>query len=156
MLFWLLGDLSNARYPGAGWLVLALGLSAAWAIARSLNVLARGEDTAAALGENPARLRGIIYLLASLLTATAVTLAGSIGFVGLIVPHILRLLGVTDYRMLLPGAAILGGSLVVVADTLARTVAAPIQLPVGVLTALLGVPVFLFLLTRMATREGNA
>ena len=89
-----------------------------------------------------------IYLLASLLTATAVTLAGSIGFVGLVIPHLLRLVTGTDHRFLLPNAVLLGGSFLTVADTLARTVVAPIQLPVGVITALIGVPVFLYLLTR--------
>mgnify|MGYP001570916207 CR=1 FL=1 len=109
-----------------------------------------GEQVAAALGENVALLRYGIYFLASLLTATAVTLAGSIGFVGLVVPHLLRLLGSTDHRRLLPDAVLLGGSLLVIADTLARTMVAPAQLPVGVLTALLGVPVFLLLLARAA------
>lgn len=156
MLFWLLGDLSNARYAGAGIGVLALGLAGALAVARALNVLSRGEETAAALGENPAQLRATIYVLASLLTATAVTLAGTIGFVGLIVPHLLRLLGLADHRLLLPGAALAGGSLLVVADTLARSVVAPVQLPVGILTALLGAPVFLFLLARTSRHAGAA
>jgi len=156
MLFWLLGDLSNARYSGIGMTVLVFGLAAALAIARALNVLIRGESTAAALGENPARLRALVYVLASLLTATAVTLAGSIGFVGLIVPHMLRLLGLADHRYLLPTAAAAGGSLLVVADTLARSIAAPMQLPVGILTALLGVPIFLFLLARTARQPGAA
>lgn len=154
MLFWLLGDLSNARYGTAALVVLALGLGVALMLGRALNVLLRGENVAAALGENPRRLRSIIYVLASLLTATAVTLAGSIGFVGLIVPHLLRLLGLSDHRMLLPAATLLGGSLLVVADTLARTIVAPVQLPVGILTALLGVPVFLFLLARGAQKIG--
>lgn len=148
MLFWLLGDLSNTRHAGAGFVVLVVGLGVSMSLARALNVLTRGENTAAALGENPARLRSIVYVIASLLTAVAVTLAGSIGFVGLIVPHLLRLVGLGDHRYLLPGASLLGGSLLVVADTLARSIAAPIQLPVGILTALLGVPVFLFLLAR--------
>ena len=91
-------------------------------------------------------LRRLIYLLASLLTATAVTLAGNIGFVGLIVPHMLRLLGQRDHRILLPAAALLGGTLLVIADTLARSLFAPRQLPVGILTALIGVPLFLALL----------
>jgi iron complex transport system permease protein len=155
MLFWLLGDLSNARYVGTGLAVLIAGLAAAMALARSLNVLARGEGTAATLGENPARLRAVIYVLASLLTAAAVTLAGSIGFVGLIVPHFLRLLGLGDHRYLLPAATLLGGSLLVVADTLARSIVAPMQLPVGILTALIGVPVFLFLLARSARSLGH-
>jgi iron complex transport system permease protein len=156
MLFWLLGDLSNARYAGTGAVVLAIGLAIAAFHGRALNILARGESVAAALGENPARLRALVYGLASLLTAAAVTLAGSIGFVGLIVPHLLRLLGLTDHRLLLPAAVLLGGSLLVVADTLARSIVAPIQLPVGVLTALIGVPVFLFLLSRTRAAGGYA
>jgi iron complex transport system permease protein len=91
-------------------------------------------------------LRRALYLLASLLAASAVTLAGSVGFVGLVVPHLLRLLGMRDHRLLLPASALLGGSLLLLADTLARTVLAPRQLPVGVLTALVGVPLFLALL----------
>ena len=148
MVFWLLGDLSYAAAPALGWATLGAGLLVSLSIARALNLLARGERVAAALGENPARLRGIIYLTASLLTAVAVTLAGAIGFVGLIVPHALRLLAGSDHRWLLPLAVLLGGSFLTLADTLARSLAAPIQLPVGVLTALLGVPVFLYLLGR--------
>lgn len=155
MLFWLLGDLSNPRYSGIGFAVLVAGLAISLAWARALNVLLRGENTAAALGENPARLRHIIYIVASLLTGAAVTLAGSIGFVGLIVPHLLRLLGLVDHRYLLPASTLLGGCLLVVADTLARTIVAPMQLPVGILTALIGVPVFLFLLARRAHRVGT-
>ena len=83
-----------------------------------------------------------------MLTAAAVSIAGGIGFVGLIIPHLLRLTGSTDHRLLLPHAALLGGSFLVLADTLARTLLAPMQLPVGVITALLGVPVFLYLLNR--------
>ena len=93
-------------------------------------------------------MRFAIYFLASLLTAVAVTLAGSIGFIGLIVPHLPRLVAGTDHRWLPPNTVLLGGSFLTVADTLARNVVAPLQLPVGVLTALLGVPVFLYLLAR--------
>lgn len=148
MIFWLLGDLSYSRTPALGVFMLAAGLVVAFVFARPLNLLARGEIVAATLGENPARLRLVIYLLASLLTATAVTLAGSIGFVGLVIPHLLRLLIGTDHRFLLPNTVLLGGSFLTVADTLARSVVAPIQLPVGVITALIGVPVFLYLLAR--------
>lgn len=150
MVFWLLGDLGYAREPAAGLLVLGFGLALAMLYARPLNLLARGERVAAALGERPGHLRVLVYFLASLLSAVAVTLAGSIGFVGLIVPHLLRLLGLTDHRWLLPNTALLGGALLVVADALARTVLAPVQLPVGVLTALIGVPAFLYLLSRAA------
>jgi iron complex transport system permease protein len=155
MLFWLMGDLSNAPFPTGGIPVLITGLLAATGIGRSLNILAHGEQTAGALGISVRPLRYFIYLLASLLTATAVTLAGSIGFVGLIVPHMLRLRGVRDHRLLLPAAALLGGSLLVVADTLARTLLAPRQLPVGILTALVGVPIFLMLLHHSRTLHGE-
>ncbi len=148
MLFWHLGDLSHGRHPLIGNLVLLTGLVLSFPLARALNLLARGELTAAALGENPLRLKIAVYFIASLLTAAAVSIAGSIGFVGLIIPHLLRLIGGSDHRLLLPNAALLGGSFLVVADTLARTVLAPVQLPVGVITALLGVPVFLYLLNR--------
>lgn len=148
MLFWLIGDLSYASQPGVAIIALMAGLAVSLWLARPLNLLMRGENVAATLGENPARLRLIIYLLASLLTAMAVTLAGSIGFVGLVIPHILRLAGGSDHRFLLPASVLLGGGFLTVADTLARSGMAPMQLPVGVLTALLGVPVFLFLLAR--------
>ncbi|MDP1757649.1 MAG: iron chelate uptake ABC transporter family permease subunit, partial [Pseudohongiella sp.] len=126
--------------------------------ARPLNAMARGDLQAAALGVNVRRLRLSLYLCASLLTASAVTLAGSIGFVGLIIPHMLRLSGARDHRKLLPGAALLGGSFLMMADSLARTVIAPQQLPVGVLTAMLGVPAFLLILYRSrvpASSSGN-
>jgi len=148
MLFWLIGDLSYATQPAMALMALVAGLAVSLWFARALNLLLRGEGTAAALGENPARLRYIIYLVASLLTAMAVTLAGSVGFVGLVIPHILRLAGGSDHRFLLPASVLLGGGFLTVADTLARSGMAPMQLPVGVLTALLGVPVFLFLLAR--------
>ena len=156
MLFWLMGDLSYAALPVGGLLVLVGGLLLAIAIGRSLNILTHGEQTASALGISVTPLRRIIYLLASLLTATAVTLAGSIGFVGLIVPHMLRLAGIRDHRLLLPAAALLGGSLLIIADTLARTLLAPRQLPVGILTALVGVPLFLLLLHHGRNVYGEA
>jgi iron complex transport system permease protein len=155
MLFWLMGDLSYSGTPIAGFSVLITGLLVAMAIGRSLNILTHGEPTAGALGINVKALRRVIYLLASLLSATAVTLAGSIGFVGLIVPHMLRLLGLRDHRLLLPAAALLGGNLLVMADTLARTLLAPRQLPVGILTAMVGVPLFLVLLHHSRSLHGE-
>jgi iron complex transport system permease protein len=148
MLFWLMGDLSFAGNAIPALTMLAIGLIVSLAVARDLNVMARGEMQARTLGVATSALSLIIYVLASLLTASAVTLAGSIGFVGLIAPHLIRLLGATDHRSLLPCAVLLGGSLVVNADTLARSILAPQQLPAGIVTALLGVPVFLFLLNR--------
>ena len=150
MLFWLMGDLSQAIDPLPTLLILLLALAAALPFARELNLLARGVEAAQALGVPVRRLRFIVYFLASLATAAAVTSAGSIGFVGLVVPHLMRLALGNDQRLLLPAAALAGGSLLVCADTLARVVIAPEQLPVGVLTALIGVPVFLFLLNRRA------
>jgi iron complex transport system permease protein len=148
MLFWLMGDLSYVRSSMPALIMLLLGLLLSWPLGRDLNVLIRGELQAGALGIDSNRIQGILFLLASLLTATAVVQAGSIGFVGLVIPHIMRLIGLTDHRLLLPAAALAGGSLLVLADTLARTILAPQQLPVGIITALLGVPLFLYLLRR--------
>lgn len=148
MLFWLMGDASAAVRPWPAVLVLVGALALVAPCARDLNVLARGELGARALGVAVPRLRVGLYVLASLLTATAVTLVGSVGFVGLIVPHLVRLAVGNDQRVLIPAAALAGGTLLTLADTAARTVIAPQQLPVGVLTALIGVPVFLFLLSR--------
>ena len=148
MLFWMMGDASNATRPWPALGLLILGLLAALPFARELNLLSRGEVTARALGVRVGRLRGLVYGLGALLTAVAVTTIGSVGFIGLIVPHLVRLGIGNDQRLLLPAATLAGGALLCAADTAARTVVAPIQLPVGVLTALIGVPVFLFLLAR--------
>lgn len=148
MLFWLMGDASQAGNPVFVLLILLAGLLIAMFFARELNLLTRGPLLAATLGANVARLRLILYFLASLLTAAAVTSVGSVGFVGLVVPHLVRLALGNDQRLLLPAVTLAGGALLTLADTLARSVIAPQQLPVGVLTALIGVPVFLFLLAR--------
>ncbi len=150
MLFWLMGDLSGVSQPWPGLLLVAFGLAVTWPLARALNLLARGDLQAGALGVAVRPLRLHLYFTASLLTAGAVSLGGSIGFVGLIVPHLIRLRLGADHRLLLPAAALAGGALLVLADTLARTVLAPRQLPVGALTALIGVPLFLYLLRRTA------
>lgn len=148
MLFWLMGDLSQAKLPSHHGLVLGLSLLISWALARPLNLMLRGEMQAKALGVSVYPLQLSLYLLASILTASAVTQAGSIGFLGLVVPHILRLSFGSDHRLLLPASALAGGSLLLLADTLARTVIAPQQLPVGVITAFIGVPVFLWVLQK--------
>jgi iron complex transport system permease protein len=152
MLFWLIGDLSTASTSLLPWWVLALALGIGLVLARDLNVLARGEDLAATLGVAVPRVTLLLHALAALATAAAVTVAGSIGFVGLIVPHAVRMVIGNDHRVLVPAAVLAGGTLLVLADTLARTLVAPLQLPVGVITALLGVPAFLFLLTRSGAR----
>lgn len=148
MLFWLMGDLGQSARWWPPLLALVVALALAMPFARELNLLARGLLQARALGVAVDRLRYAIYLLASLATAASVTTAGSIGFVGLVVPHLVRLAIGNDQRLLLPASVLAGGSLLVLADTAARTLIAPQQLPVGVLTALIGVPVFLFLLSR--------
>ena len=148
MLFWMMGDLAQADSPGVALGVLVLALIVALPFARELNLLARGPQAARALGVAVPRLNRLIYFLAAVATAVAVSQAGAIGFVGLIVPHLVRLVAGNDQRLLLPASALAGGALLVVADTLARSLVAPQQLPVGVLTALIGVPVFLVLLGR--------
>jgi iron complex transport system permease protein len=148
MIFWLLGDLSQASHPVLGLSLLVLGLLIALMSSRELNVLVHGDLKARTLGIAVTHLHLRLYVLASLLTATAITVAGNIGFIGLIVPHLVRLIVSHDHRILLPAATLLGATLLVVADTLARSVFAPLQLPVGVMTALIGVPVFLYLLRR--------
>ncbi|CAK0765164.1 iron complex transport system permease protein [Gammaproteobacteria bacterium] len=146
MLFWLMGDLGQSQAPEIALATLALGLVIALALAPYLNIIARGELTAAALGVAVDEIRLAVYLLSSVLTAVAVTEGGSIGFVGLIVPHIIRVIVGVDHRLLLPATVLLGGVLLLITDTVARTIAAPRELPVGVVTALIGVPVFLVLL----------
>lgn len=148
MLFWLMGDLSQVVSPWLALATLAAALLIALPFARELNLLARGAEQARALGVAVPALRRMVYAVASLATAIAVTTAGSIGFVGLVVPHLVRLAIGNDQRLLLPASVLAGGSLLVLADTAARTIVTPIQLPVGVLTALIGVPVFLYLLSR--------
>jgi iron complex transport system permease protein len=148
MLFWLMGDLSQAQAPGLAWGILLASLAFGGWQAGSLDILGLGELKAKSLGVAVRPLQLGIYFTASAATAAVVVEAGAIGFVGLIVPHFIRLLGVSGHRWLLPLAVLAGGSFLTLADTLARAAIAPQQLPVGVLTALLGVPLLLFLLTR--------
>lgn len=148
MLFWLTGDLGGTATYGLALGTLAALLALVMPMARSLNVLLLGETVAQALGVRVGRVRLLVFLLASVGIAVAITTAGSIGFVGLVIPHLVRLCWGNDQRLLLPASALLGGALLMAADLIARTVIAPAQLPVGVITALLGVPTFLFLLLR--------
>src|SRR5712692_6353025 len=149
MLFWLLGDLSPSGDPSAALVVLAACAALAFSQSAALDVLILGEDKARSLGVAVTRLQSIAFGCATLATVAAVLLGGSIGFVGLVVPHLLRLSGIHRHSVLLPLSACLGGSLLALADTLARTVAAPSELPVGVLTAMIGAPVLLFLLAKL-------
>ena len=148
MLFWLMGDLDGAESfagPAAG---LAVLLAFAWVVARDCNVLMRGGDTARTLGVSVSRLRLTIMLIASAATALAVTTVGTVGFVGLIVPNAVRIAAGNDQRVALPACVLGGGALLTLADTAARTVLAPTQLPVGAVMAVIGVPAFIWLLVR--------
>jgi len=148
MLYWLMGDLSHARTPWPGFVALALICLLVIPLGRSLNVLARGPLRAASLGVPVRPLVWGVYVAASALTTVAVVTAGTIGFIGLVVPHMLRLMLGNDQRIILPASALGGGILLTLADTAARTLIAPEQLPVGAITAMLGVPIFLYLLYR--------
>ncbi len=148
MLFWLMGDLSFAFEPARSlWLLLFLTIGATL-VARQLNVLARGELQASIVGLPVPGFRYLIFAASSLATAVAVTTVGVVGFVGLVVPHLIRIIAGSDHRIVVPASALAGGALLVVADTLARSIMAPRQLPVGALTAAIGVPLFLLLMSR--------
>lgn len=148
MLFWLIGDLAGATQGAFALAALVIVLALALPLARDANLIARGDTTAASLGVPVTTVTFALHGLAAAATAIAVTVAGSVGFVGLVVPHAVRLVIGNDQRYLLPACALAGGTLLVIADTLARTLVAPAQLPVGVLTALAGVPTFLWLLRK--------
>ena len=148
MIFWLMGDLSQASSAAPAWLVLAVLGALTIGVARKLDLLALGELKARSLGVAVGALQIAVFAAAALATVTAVVLGGAIGFIGLIAPHAIRLCGVADHRALLPLSMLLGGAFLTIADTAARTAWAPQQLPVGIFTALLGVPAMLFLLGR--------
>lgn len=153
MLFWLMGDLAFARRPGVLLIVFLAALAVSFPFARQLNVLARSELQARVLGAPVDALRIGVFIASSMLTGASVTTAGTIGFVGLVTPHLARLALGADHRVMLPAAALLGGMLVMIADLCARTLFAPRQLPVGALTALVGTPLFLVLMRRSSYRS---
>jgi iron complex transport system permease protein len=148
--FWLMGDLSRASlkeiYVAA--VCLLIGFIVLYWQARKLNLIVQGDETALQLGVNVKNTRQWILIVTSLITSVAVSLAGIIGFVGIMVPHMMRLVFGSDHRLLMPVVALFGASFLVAADTVARVVLAPAELPVGVITALCGAPYFIFLLKR--------
>jgi len=150
--FWLMGDLSVVTEAQLRILVpvVGLGIVVLYGFSKDMNVLLLGEEEAAHLGVPVTRVETAIYLLASLLTAVAVSVSGAIGYLGLLVPHLARMLVGHDHRTLLPTAALGGAIFLVLSDTLARTVVAPAELPVGAVTAVAGAPVFIYLLRRTA------
>lgn len=147
---WMMGSLAAADWSAVVLLAVYLlpAMTALLLMARPLNLLAMGEETALYLGANVERVKLASYLIASLLVAAGVAVSGVIGFVGLIVPHAVRLMWGSDHQLLLPASVLLGGGFMLAADTVARTAAAPAELPVGVITALVGVPLFVVLLAR--------
>ncbi len=147
---WLLGDLSSGSAEGLIFVIFAAGIGSAVLMtqSRALNLMMIGERDAFALGVETARVRWIVYLTASLLVGAAVAAGGAIGYVGLVVPHLVRLTAGTDNRLVIPASAVAGALLVLLADTLARTVLSPRELPTGAITAIIGAPVFIYLLLR--------
>ena len=154
MAYWLMGELSNLPSKPLSW-VLRAGFLAATAViyttASDLNLLLSGEKEAMHLGVDVHRVRLIVYIAASALTGLAVAVSGSIGYVGLLVPHVMRMIFGSDHRILIPASAFGGAIAVVIADTIARTIAAPADLPVGAITAIAGAPLFIYLLRRRFT-----
>jgi iron complex transport system permease protein len=151
MAYWLMGDLSTPVSAGMQWIFtvgLLAGIGAIYSTSADLNLLLTGEREAAHLGVDVTRVKLVVYVSASLLTALAVSASGAIGYVGLLVPHAVRLIFGSDYRLLIPASALCGAIALVLADTLARTVVSPTELPVGAMTAMAGAPVFIYLLRR--------
>ncbi len=151
-LWWMMGSAADADWNRVAWLALSIVVVGGLLIhrAREIDVLMLGEDSAAALGVDAARSGKTIFLLAALLAASTVAAAGLIGFVGLVVPHLARALGLRSHRPLIVASALIGATLVVAADLAARTLAPPTELPLGAITALLGVPFFLVQLRKAA------
>ena len=156
MMMWLMGTLNAPEYSTLLWLgvFLGVGVFLLFWLARPLNILTMGEETARALGVEIERVKKLIFVVAALMTGAVVSIAGLIGFVGMVVPHTVRMIVGADHRLLLPASTLVGGMFLMVADTVARTVLAPTELPVGVVTALVGGPIFLYLL--MKRRAGVA
>ena len=153
MLYWLMGEITHTQRALPLWLLMIGTGGVSYFLARHLNVMSRGELQAQTLGLNIKQIRIGLFALSALLTAAAVTTAGSIGFVGLIIPHLARRLVGADHRRLVPAVILMGGSLLTLADTAARTLFAPRQMPIGALTALIGVPVFIFLMFKQQYRH---
>lgn len=148
MLYWLMGDLSGQTRGWPLWIVLLFVLAIGNALSTSLDALSLGELKAASLGVPVRRTQSLAFLAATVASVAVVMTAGAIGFIGLVVPHLLRLAGVNEHRLLLPLSAAAGGTLLALADTAARTIAAPVEFPVGVMTAMIGVPILIGLLAR--------
>jgi iron complex transport system permease protein len=148
LLFWLMGNLSTRSYVAVAfaWIYVLIGFFWKWRHGHSLNLLSLGEESALQLGADVNRLQKHLFVASSLIVGAVVSISGMIGFVGLMVPHVMRMMLGSDYRLLLPASFLAGGIFLCWADTLARVILAPVELPVGVVTAFLGGPFFFYLL----------
>jgi len=156
MTFWTMGSLGGAMWEPV-LVCLSIILPSMWFLtkkARELNILLLGEENAAYIGVDTHKLKRTIILTSALCVGAAVAVSGIIGFIGLVVPHLIRLLFGADHKLLIPASALLGAALLLLADTIARTLVAPSELPVGVLTSLVGGPFFLWLLIKQNS-SGN-
>jgi iron complex transport system permease protein len=156
-IMWLMGSIGEKDFTtlSVSAIFIIAGIAALFTISQKLNVLAFGAGEACSLGVNPRKITFIAFALASFITSVAVGLSGLVGFVGLVVPHSVRLIFGPDHRQLLPTSALLGAAFVVICDTIARTIISPAQLPVGVITAIIGGPVFLILFSKYSKKVGN-
>jgi iron complex transport system permease protein len=145
-----MGDLASQPTVDSRWLylVMIVAVGSIYTTASDLNLILTGEQEARHLGVNVNRVKLVVYVAASVLTGLAVSVSGAIGYVGLLVPHLMRMMFGTDYRLLIPTSALGGAILIVLADALARTVVSPTELPVGAMTAIAGAPVFIYLMRR--------
>lgn len=152
-IFWMMGSNSGASWRSVSILAVcfAPGVAILWSLARPLNLLSIGESTAAYLGTSVERTKLVAFGTATLLTAASVAVSGTIGFVGLIIPHAIRLVWGSDHRGLIPCSALAGAAFLAAADTLARSIAGANELPIGIVTALIGVPCFVWLLRKPVT-----
>lgn len=148
LMAWLMGSLTAPGYPALGVIVLYVVFVSAVLMhkAQVLNILTQGEEMARSLGIDTECVKKQLYVLTALVTGAVVSVSGMIGFVGMVVPHVVRMLFGSDHRLLLPASALVGGMFLVVSDTIARTIFAPAEIPVGIVTALAGGPFFLYLL----------
>ncbi|MBA7509875.1 Hemin transport system permease protein HmuU [subsurface metagenome] len=153
IIFWLMGSLSSQEYPMVVIvsLYVIVGILILLYYARSLNLLVLGEESATQLGLEVERTKKIAFIGASLITGAAVSVSGLIGFVGILIPHLMRMIIGSDHRLLLPAAGLFGSIYLILADTLARTLMAPTEIPVGVITAICGGPFFIYLLRKKKT-----
>jgi len=148
MLFWLMGDLSSFNIPWTTILILCCSLIISLGLSKDINLLLLGENSAQSLGLSIRKIQWFLLITSSLLVASVVSIAGNIGFVGLVIPHLIRLLGVHNHQSLIPLAAIFGAIMLITADWIARIIIAPSILPVGIVTTIIGAPIFIFLLRK--------